>query len=206
MISGALKETLDVSKIFLAYLAAGGDAARTALIAQCKVDEVLFLAKTEFWDAKLEQQGVIRGQTAGEAKERTREINRAANYVQSLRLRALIDKTIQWIYENEENIAKFNQETNKQGKKVFSTKPLLDLTKAAEACQTMLYRALGDTVSKEEGGSGGGANLRDLHKLVIDLQQNLPPGTPIDSIRLAEKVPADPAQSVVGYLDEEPTS
>ncbi len=192
------KEELDVSKIFLAYLVACGDPVRTAQIAQCKVEEVFFLSKTELWDSKLQERGVIAGET-GNAQEQTKELNRAACYVQAIRLRALIDKTIHHLYENEDNIQIFCQERMKNGKQVFSTKPLLDLVKAGEACQQMLYRSLGDFVAKDAAGASGlGAGLKDLHRYVTEAMSHLPAGA-IPDMKTVEKL--DPAAAAVGYLD-----
>lgn len=190
------KEELDVSKIFLAYLVACGDPIRTAQIALCKVEEVLFLAKTELWDKKLADRGVVTGDPEN-AKRQTQELNRAACYVQAIRLRALIDRTIHHLYENEDNVQIFCQEKTKSGKNVFSTKPLLDLVKAGEACQQMLYRSLGDFVAKEATGGAGGS-LKDLHRYVTEAMGHLPPDA-VDKMKVVEKT--DPAKEVLGYLD-----
>lgn len=195
------KETLDVSKIFLAYLATCGDVLQTATVAQCRVADVLYLAKAELWDAKLNESQIARGPTPEKAKERGREINRMANYIQSVRLRAIIDKTLQWIYENEENVTKFCQEVNKQGNKVYSTKPILDLVKAAESVHAMTYRSLGDTVAKEEGSIGPLGNIKELHLHVIEAMKNSGQ-LPDEHLKQAEKVnQTDVAVKSVGYLD-----
>lgn len=194
------KDQLDVSKIFLAYLATSGDAAEAAEIAQCKIADVLYLAKTELWDKKLSESQIARGPSPEKAKEKGREINRMANYIQAVRLRALVDNTLQWIFENEENTVKFCQEVNKQGKKVFSTKPVLDLAKAAESIQNMTYRALGDTIAKEDGGIGPLGNVRELHLTVIEAMKNA--SDPEASLKQAEKVnQLDVATESIGYLD-----
>lgn len=192
------KEELDVSKIFLAYLVANGDPIRTAQIAQCKVEEVDFLSRSELWDRKLADRGIAAGGSPEDARERTKELNRATNYVQAIRLRALIDKTIKWIYENDENILKFNTETNKQGGKVFSTKPLLDLVKAGEVAQQMIYRSLGDVVEKGAGGLSAAAGLKELHRYVTDAMSHLPAGA-LPELKSVEKT--DPAAEAIGYLD-----
>lgn len=172
MSSQTPKEQLDVSRIFLSYLVACGDPIRTAQIAQCSPEDVLNLARTELWDAKLEQCSVLKGSTPEEARERTRELNRATNYVQALRMRELVDRTIKWCYEDEKNVLQFCIEIDKQGKKIFSTKPMLELIKAAEVCQTLLYRALGDTVAKETGGVSA-PSLKDLHRLMVGMAEHM---------------------------------
>lgn len=196
------KETLDVSKIFLTYLATFGDVVKTADVAECKIADVLYLAKVERWDTKLSECSIARAENPTKAKELTREVNRTGNYVQALRLRAIIDKTLQWIYENENNVGQFCQEVNKQGRTLFSTKPVLDLTKAAEAVHAMTYRALGDTVAKEdEGGTGPLADLRSLHLTVINHMQKTGQ-IPEEEIKRAEKASqSNAAVEEIGFLD-----
>jgi hypothetical protein len=195
----ARKESLDVSRIFLAYLATCGDVAQTADIAMCKIADVLFLARTEMWDQKLSESQLSRGPSPEKAKDRAREVNRMANYIQAIRLRALIDKSLQWIYENEENVHKFCSEVNKQGNRVFSTKPVLDLAKAAETVQGMTYRALGDVVA-DEAGPGSLGSIKELHLHVIDAMRNSEQAEP--ELKLAEKaLKTDTAKQTIGYLD-----
>lgn len=170
------KEQLDVSKIFLAYLVSHGDPIRTSQIAQCDPKDVLYLATSELWDSKLAEKGVLRGASPEEARALTRELNRATNYVQALRMRELVDRTIKWCYDDEKNILNFCIEVDKQGKKIFSTKPVLELVKAAEVAQTLLYRALGDVIPRDGtsgGGAGSGNSLKDLHKLITAMGDHL---------------------------------
>lgn len=180
------KEELDVSKIFLAYLVAAGDPIRTSQIAQCRPEDVLYLARVELWDSKLAEQAVIKGSSPAESRERTRELNRATNYVQALRLREMVDRTIKWCYDDEKNILNFAIEIDKQGKKVFSTKPVLELAKAAEVAQTLLYRALGDVIPKDGGNTGSGNSLKDLHRIMTTMQDHLTGGNGLE-IKAAEQ-------------------
>ncbi len=185
------KELLDVSKIFLAYMVSHGDIRRTAQVAQCGADDVVYLASTELWDQKLAQQSVLTGASPEEARERTRELNRATNYVQALRMRELVDRTIKWCYEDEKNILNFCIEIDKQGKKIFSTKPMLELVKAAEVAQNLLYRALGDVIPRDGvTGANPGNSLKDLHRLMVAMGDHLT-GTKQSEVHV---VPIDPAQ------------
>lgn len=199
---GPVKERLDVSKIFLAYLATCGDVVLAADIAECSISDVLYLAKSELWDIKLAESQRARGGTLDKAKEKGREINRMANYIQATRLRSLIDKTLHWIYENPENINKFCQETNKQGNKFFSTKPLLDLAKAAESVQSMTYRSLGDSMPKGENAMGQLGSIRDLHLTVIEaMKQTVPDEKGVSEILLHADRIAIPEPTSVNYID-----
>lgn len=160
------KEELDVSRIFLAYLSAGGDTVAAAQIAGCRIEDVLFLAKAECWDVKLQNAGVVRGRTKDEAQIRLREINRMTAYIQAIRLRGLIDLTLQYIYKDQKNIVEFASETDKHGETFFSTKPILDLTKAASEVHAMIYRSLGDVLDGE-AGKVSISNIKDLHLTVV---------------------------------------
>lgn len=195
------KEQLDVSKIFLAYIACFGDVVQTADVANCRIADVLYLSKSELWDKKLSESQTARGPTPEKAKERGREINRMANYIQAIRLRGLIDKTLQWVYENEENITKFASEINKQGNRVFSTKPILDLAKSAETVQLMTYRALGDQLPKEDSNPLlNFSNIKGLHLTVIEQMKDsgqIPEG----ALKQAEKANATDVTESIGYLD-----
>ncbi len=170
------KEGLDVSRIFLAYVATAGDVARTAQTAQCEIKDVVFLSTTELWDKKLSDGfGITVGAPAGEdAAKRAREINRAACLVQAQRLRALVDAALQTFFENSQGdvdpkaLEDFCEERDKKGNAVFSTKPVLELVKAAEACHVMLYRALGDTLPKDQADILPGMNVKNLHLSVVN--------------------------------------
>lgn len=189
------KDRLDVSKIFLSYLACGGDIPKCADMADCTIGDVVYLARSEMWDKKLSESALVRGSGDG-AKDKAREMNRMACYVQAIRLRGLIDKTLQRIYEDPDFIEAYCSEKNKQGKSVFSTKPVLDLVKAAEGVHAMTYRALGDKITEAEGGVGATVSLRDLHLTLINANQNMPPD---ELLKQAEK--ATPAAEVKRTLE-----
>lgn len=205
------KDQLDVSKIFLAYLSCGGDAVQTASVAEVELDDVLSLARSEMWDLKIQQRALSPAKNKDDAASRAREINRMACYVQALRIRGLIDETIHHLYDNgTAALESFCTEERRDGTSFFTTKPLLDLTKAAEAAHAMLYRALGDVVAKDDGASTGLKNLTALHMTVVGHMQNagaegLRAAEP--ALKAAEKTfNLDAPRSVIGYLDDEPTT
>lgn len=196
------KEELDVSRIFLSYLAAAGDVVEAAQIANCKLDDVLFLARSECWAAKLADAGVVRGKTKEDAQLRMREVNRVTAYIQGIRLRGLIDRTLQYVYEKEDNLMEFATERDKKGEAFFSTKPILDLTKAAVEVHAMIYRALGDVQEKPVDGAGvlNGSSIRNLHLTVVQAM-NEAPGTPEAVLKKAEPAESKAVVKSVGYLD-----
>jgi hypothetical protein len=200
------KNELDVSKIFLAYLSTGADALKTAHVAECNLDDVLYLAKTEMWDAKMERQGLAPGKNSEDFATRAREITRMANYVQALRIRGIIDQTIWHLYEGgPEAIEKFCSEEKRDGTRAFTTKPLVELTKAAETCHSMLYRSLGDVVAKDNAGESAFKNLTALHMTVVNHLQSVS-GSVEPVLRAAvETHGLNAPKTVMGYLDDDTT-
>jgi len=203
------KEELDVSKIFLAFLHTAGDVTKTAQVADVSIKDVLYLSRVECWAGKLAGAGRAAASSPEDGLKVSQELNRCANYVQAVRLRALIDQTIHWVYENEENLGQFLTEVNKQGKKLFSTKPLLDLTKAAETAHAITYRALGDTVAKasEDDPSVHIKSLQNLHLHIVkqmggESSERSDVSAQLDN---ANPVIAKQATDVMGYLDAETT-
>jgi len=197
------KESLDVSKIFLSYMASGGDAIATAKLAECALDDVLFLARSEVWDRKMEAIGILRGGSPEDRLSATKGQNRMALFIQAQRLRGIVDLTLKQVYENEENVGQFCQERNKRGEPFFSTKPLRELVDSAEKIHSMLYRALGDFASKDESKGTPGANaVRDLHLTVIQQLQQTGGTVPERELVLAEKRHGTTGpQQASGYLD-----
>lgn len=161
------KDRLDVSKVFLCYLHAGGDPLKTATAAGCKTSEVLFLERAENWPEKLSGNYSFAGGGSEEQLARAREMNRVSCVVQAQRLSGAIDRVLQFIYDNEDNIEKFCKETvDKKGMRVFSVKPLLDLTKAAQVAQDMMFKALDDKGTDGDDPKSG--NLRDVHLTIVN--------------------------------------
>jgi len=176
------KEELDVSKIFLSYLAACGDVVRCSQVAKCTIADVLFLERSECWAAKLSEVSIVPGQSKDDAAEATREINRAACHVQALRLKALIDQTLKWIYDEPGRVCQFAQEIDKKGNSHFSTKPVLELVKAAESAHAMLYRSLGDKPLGGQPLAGERSKVTDVHLSVVQLMQSIPGMLPISDL------------------------
>lgn len=152
------KNVLDVSQIFQTYIAFGGDVERTAVALDMDRQDILNLAKVENWAAKVEEWTKLR---EGDPRDVQIQINRAVNYVQAHRLRGVIDSVVSHLAKlsPEQLISKLTESTEKTSK--FSARPLADLVKAAEACQQMTARALGDTAGERPESSAGtkGSNI-----------------------------------------------
>lgn len=136
------KNDVDVSRIFEAYIAFMGDTGKVA--AALDVDEFIVknLATVENWGQKLKQWHSLGD---GDPRDVQVQINRAINFVQSHRLRAVLDKLVGKLHKMtpEELIDALTVNT-KYGSEV-KVRALTDLAKAAEAVQLMTQRALGDT-------------------------------------------------------------
>jgi hypothetical protein len=149
------KKDLDVSKVFLTFLAMQGDVTRTAFACNLEPKTVEELAVTEQWAVKIQQFVALR-----EADQHVQiNVNRALNYVQARQLSTLVDAVIQK-FSNPDELMDALTTVTKNGS-TFSTKPLTDLVRAAEMIQNMTARALGDVGANIEGDktSGGSVGL-----------------------------------------------
>jgi len=139
------KNVLDVAQIFQTYIVFGGDIERTAYAMRLDNQIIRDLANAEHWRDKIAQWNELK---EGDLRDVRFEINRGLNYVQAQRLRSILDKVISHLYTMDgAEIVRF---LTKQGKdsSEFSARPLTDLVKAAETCQIMTQRALGDTAAE----------------------------------------------------------
>ena len=148
----SLKDKHDVSQIFLTYLAFGGDADKASMALDLDVAIVRDLARAENWDKKVAQNAQIR---EGEANDVQIQINRAINYVQSHRLRSVIDATLLHLTKDgvESMVDKLTV-VGREGQRELKIKAITDLVKAAESVQLMTQRALGDTAGEREPSKG----------------------------------------------------
>lgn len=145
--SGVMLPTgVNPAALFLLWQHFGGDSRLTAAAAGVDKRIVAALAHDFCW-ADLAQ-----GRLGLKDEKQEKEVNRALSYVQAQRLRRLIDRTIDHIEENPDTLAQALITTTKDGEPIFSAKPLVELTKAAEAAHNMAYRALGDKVATEAEG------------------------------------------------------
>lgn len=137
------KNNIDVSQVFQTYIALAGDAGKTAVALHIDRATVEALAKEENWVIKAKEWNELRTGEGADIK-----INRTLNYVQGQRLRSILDRLITRLFNlPREELATLLTRTSRGGKE-FSARPLTDLVKAAEACQLMIQRALGDTAAE----------------------------------------------------------
>lgn len=132
----------DTSRILESYLAFLGDTAKVAVALDIEEHIVKNLAVTEQWDKKLK---VWQQQISGDPRELQVHINRAINFVQSHRLRTVLDKVVGKLHSMTPDELEEALTVNTKNGPEFKTRALTDLVKAAEAVQLMTQRALGDT-------------------------------------------------------------
>lgn len=172
------KRDIDVSKVFLAFLSLQGDVHRTAFACEMDVETVRDLSVSENWAVKIKQFSALREQDQGFQIN----LNRVLNYVQARQLSGLVDAVVQRLSDPEE-MMKLLTTTTATGSS-FSTKPITDLVRAAEALQGMTARALGDVGAASEGDktSGGSIGLSVARALNV-----IGHNTGVDPVALVKK-------------------
>jgi hypothetical protein len=175
------KNTLDVAQIFQTYITFCGDVDRTAVALNLDAVTIEQLAQAENWKRKAEQWNGLR---EGDPRDVQIQINRAVNYVQAHRLRALLDLVIADLQDESKGKLIDRLTVNTKNGPEFKTRALTDLVKAAEACQLMTQRALGDTSEErpEEQGSKG-SNIALLVMKALSAADE----TGLDSVAIVRK-------------------
>ena len=139
------KRQIDVVNAWQTYIAFNGDVGRTAAAVQVPPEAIARIEAQECWRAKLDAwQGLAQGDT----KDHQIALNRAVSYVQSHRLRTLLDGIVSFFGERPVcDLMKSLTVKGKHGDEI-KTRAVTDLVKAAETAQLMCARALGDTAGE----------------------------------------------------------
>jgi hypothetical protein len=153
--SAVSKSEIDVSRVFLAFLALQGDVRRTALALGMEDSDVAALAVQEKWTDKISNFAALRD---SDSKVQI-QINRAMGFVQACQLSTIVDSLIKE-FSDAERMMDLLTTKSKFGSS-FSTKAVVDLVRAAEVIQKMKAIALGDhqTLPEEEKVSGASIGL-----------------------------------------------
>lgn len=169
------KRRLDVSQIFLTFMALVGDVEKTAAALDLDPKTVRELAESEGWDAKIKRLTLIsKGGTPGSWE---RAQNRALNYVQAQQMRRTFDTLLETLTgKNAEELLSFLSASRSEGGKTgankthtYSARFLSDLASALEKVQFMSYAALGDTIKErqEREDKSDEVDANTLHAAVI---------------------------------------
>lgn len=163
------KRRLDVVKIFLHYVAAVGDAEKTALACDLDVETVRELALSEGWNEKIKRLSLASKSNGLQAGEYERMQNRALAWVQGHRLRSILDRVICALDEksNDELIDDMTA-TDRDGNKKMSARLFSDLAKSLETVNGLCFAALGDTIPERKPATAAGeSNTAALHAALI---------------------------------------
>lgn len=163
------KSKLDVSAIFLGYMALVGDVEKTALAFDMLPADVAELAEAEGWANKIRRVSVMSKSEKPGDWERAQ--NRALCFVQAYQIRQLINRWTQHLLKMDvEEMLTETATLDKVGGRHISARIISDLVTAAEACHRMSYNALGDTVTEriaQKGPDGAPGKLQDTHAAII---------------------------------------
>jgi hypothetical protein len=138
-----IEHKVNVSKALLLFMAFNGDIDKTAVAMGTPVAVISGIATSNDWSQKLSELGRT---PVGDPRSGEAAFNRAINYVQSHQMRAVVDVVLDYMEETmatEGGIRKLFFVQTKDGE-FFSARALVDLVQAAQACQEMVLRALGD--------------------------------------------------------------
>lgn len=163
------KSKIDVSAIFLGYMALVGDVEKTALAFDLSPADVAELAESEGWADKIRRVSVMSKSEKPGDWERAQ--NRALCFVQAYQIRQLINRWTQHLLNMDvEQMLTETATLDKVGGRHISARIVSDLVTAAEACHRMSYNALGDTVTEriaQKGPDGTTGKLQDTHSAII---------------------------------------
>ena len=158
----ALINKVDQVKAFMLFAYFGGDTTKTAQACAVDVRVIDSLSHDFRW---LDQ---IKGQNrldTDEGLKLEQGANRARNYVLAQRLGTLLEHIVLGAAKDPEAWAEMHctDVDPETGNKTFTSKPLVEIAKAAEIITNMTYRATGDkmaaTASTNEASDGKVTNL-----------------------------------------------
>lgn len=155
MAVGDLQSKYDFAQLFSAYVAFAGDLRKAAAVCNVPYSVAQAAAEREHWQQKLPDFALAGPSGAPGSLELQQQINRAVNYIQAHRLRSIIDRVVTRLAAMDtDQLIELLTRTTRAGAE-FTARPLTDLVKAAEACQNMTMRALGDSSTNPDESSSG---------------------------------------------------
>lgn len=158
---------LNQAQLYHVWFGVGGDARMVQRATGVRAEVVEALAHDFGWHA-------LAGGKAGLADKKVeKEINRAMAFAQGKRLAAILDRAMQIVEENPERLKASMFTTTEDGRQTLSAKPLVELAKAAEITQSILYRALGDKLAEEADTVAGNIDrIKSLSLTVANIVGN----------------------------------
>jgi len=159
--------SLNQAQLYHVWFGLGGDAKLVQRATGVRSEIVEALAHDFGWHA------LAGGKIGLVDKKSEKEINRALSYAQGKRLAAIIDQAMKIIEENPERLKMSMFTTTEDGRQALTAKPLVELAKAAETTQSIMYRALGDKVDEESDPVSGNIDrIKSLSLTVTNIVGN----------------------------------
>lgn len=180
---------IDRENAFLLYAAFTGDLERTAAALGVRPMDVLRVKQEEDWDEKLKP--ILELKKSSKPGDTERAINRALNFVQSHRMRMVIERIIRRLTgmsPEELDAYMFTTEKTKDGSVIskLSTRALADLASALEKCHAMTYAALNDSAperARRGADADGGVGAADMHVRIAEAMRKAAEGkTPVAQV------------------------
>lgn len=147
--------------LFMLWQHLGGDDKLTAEASGIDVRIVKALAHDFCW------RDLAGGRLGLKNEKLERDVNRAQNYVQAQRIRAVIDKVVEEL-ERPDTLKLAMRSVDEEGNIKVSIKPFVELAKAAEAAHNMAYRALGDKQAAE-ADTAGAPDAEKIKSLALNI-------------------------------------
>lgn len=160
------KNSVDVSQVFLVYMALVGDVPKVALALDMAESDVEEMAEREGWADKVRRISVM--SKSGKPGDWEKAQNRALNFVQCHQLRRTVDGVIAHLAS--QSAVELLEKRDAHGNVQLSARIFSDLAKSMQTIHEMTYSALGDTVrERTPDGAGEGTALTSaaLHASLI---------------------------------------
>ena len=166
----ALKQSVDVSQIFLVFMATIGDVEKTALAVERDPEFIAWLAEQEGWSEKVRKVSLM--SKGGKPGDWERAQNRCLNFVQAHRVRMLIDRVLlELVKLPADKLEERFKSCDRHGKpNGVSARFFSDITAAMDKVHSLSYYALGDSVGeriKRVDDEGGDRSVGDIHAALI---------------------------------------
>lgn len=142
------KSRLDVSAIFLTYMATCGSVERTSLAFDLSPEIVEALATQEGWGEKIKRCSLLSKSDKQGAYELA--VNRCLNFCAGHSLRGLIQKVLTALERQDGKNLLATLASTKAGSVTYSAKLFSDLSAALERATHITYVALSDSVPERE--------------------------------------------------------
>ena len=150
------KNEVDVSQMFLIYMATVGDVNRTAAALHIAPAVVQEMAEREGWVEKVRRVSVMsKSEKPGDYE---RAVNRALNFVQAHQFREMVENFLRHMRaKSTQELENLMLSSDRSGVNHVSGRFFSDMATALQKCQEMTYAALGDA-SGDRKLAGGGLN------------------------------------------------